>query len=731
MTLEEAMGDSWDKAASGQPMHLNADGTVGIELPEIIVTPNDTPQPAGESWSPDAPKVMDTPLPASPVGQVDTLDFGPPPASYDPNDPKYKGNLSLRSEPGVVDDTKHWITEQLSGAGMDPYNARAISEGLLGGPNAVGLVHAIAMAAGGAAMVAGSPITIGGAAIASLPSMVAGTAEGLHQVADGIKGVVAGDDGAGLQTGLGVLFTALNALGLSQGSKELAKVVGPEAARLISELPRMGTGGASIEKVTGMIPEPQTLMAAKIVRARRGTMTTFNKDSGETRTQFAERLNREAPIVTTPDEFVKTYGEIPALPPEAPSPAVALRTGAAVMAPKLEGGTFNGRDTFASPFAQVGGYFDSVVRMKNGGMPRTWENPKNQAQILDEAYQEVRHQLNLGDPKSASFTKQTGFGWYDEDIVRAFEHAGSVMPELKPGTQFGVQIPHGAGLDNVTPAQARTLVAAVGAPQSFGNPAGRNKDIALQAYEVFRRTGQFPEKGIVLDELGNVQSTGKYWTQRGVSEQYIAVLNTLIREVGPAKAADWLVTPHAIRELRELKRRATKELGDVVFKGDGTMNVSGKAADEKPGAFIFGPKGGQFMGNLLGFPGTTTDMWYSRTWNRYAGTSREGIGALGDTGLVEQPRNLVERANMADLSRKLTGRLASEQDLVATLGRPPTERDTQAILWYFEQQLYKSLGINVTPQSFGEGAATYAARAKAQGGTGIKRATPDKSGGRK
>jgi hypothetical protein len=466
--------------------------------------------------------------------------------------------------------------------------------------------------------------------------------------------------------------------------------------------------------------EAQAGVLQRLARSAKGTITKLGKAEGETATQFIERMNREAPIVTNADEFVKTYGDVPAVSAAQPSDAVAWRMAQNKdTVPVLPTGQMGEKTTAASPFAQIGGYFDSLVRMKNGGLPREWSNPEHARQIIDEAAAEVKYQLALGDPRKKDFTQKTGWGWYDEDTQRMFNTASKTMPELGMNSKRGVKVPWGDGTDNVTPEQSRILLAAVGAPQSFGNPAKRNADIALQAYEVFRKTGQFPEKGIFLNSAGAVESTGSYWTQRAVSQQYIGVLNTLIREVGPAKAADWLVSPHSIAELRDLKRRAVDADGEKIFKGDTSMGISGKADEIKPGAFVFGPKGGQFMGNLLGFPGTTTDMWFTRSWNRYLGKSREGVGALSETGLVEQPRNLGERADMADFSRQLTDKLNQDQDLVAHLGRPMTERDTQAVLWYFEQFLYNEMGVKVKPTSFGEGASAYAKRAKQQGGTGI------------
>lgn len=464
-------------------------------------------------------------------------------------------------------------------------------------------------------------------------------------------------------------------------------------------------------------------MIDKVARAAKGTITKLAKTEGETAAEYVARMNREAPIVTDAQSFVQHYGDVPQTSAALPSDAVAVRSADKSLrdyVPNLPTGEINDKATAASAFAQVGGYFDSLVRMKNGGQPRVWTDPANKAQILDEAAHEVKFQLGQADPTDKNLTKKTGFGWYDEDITSSFNRAAATMPELRVGANRGVRIPWNGAKDNVTPEQARILVAAIGAPQSFGNPANRNFDIALQAYEEFRRTGHIPEQGIFLNDQGAVESTGKYWTQRAVSQQYLGVLNTLIRELGPAKAANWLVEEHSIAELRDLKRRATTLDGEQIFKGDSSMGISGKANETRQGAFIFGPKGGQFMGNLLGFPGTTTDMWFSRTWNRYLGTSREGLGALSETGVVEQPRNLAERGHMADFSRQLTDQLNSDTALVTRMGRPLTERDTQAVLWYFEQQLYNDLGIRVKPTSFGEGADSYAKRAKQQGGTGIQ-----------
>jgi hypothetical protein len=87
------------------------------------------------------------------------------------------------------------------------------------------------------------------------------------------------------------------------------------------------------------------------------------------------------------------------------------------------------------------------------------------------------------------------------------------------------------------------------------------------------------------------------------------------------------------------------------------------------------------------------------------------------------------RGEMADFSKKLTDQLNLDTAFVKRMGRPMTERDTQAVLWYFEQNLYNDMGIRVKPTSFGEGADAYAKRAKTQGGTGIQRRAGNGSAG--
>lgn len=742
--LSDEMNRSWTLYASGVP--LNYDHRLG----QLGV---DAPPPAaqmGESYTdPMGNVAFNYNNPTFDQGMADLSQSDIPPGermapNIDWNDPEAAaqyGTSEMRQwNPSWRGNLVYGTVDMLTGLGMDQDKARTIAERVWGAAgdlgDQIGVIDGAALAAFPFAM--GAAPVVSGSAMAAVgaPSLILQTEEELNKIADGIEGIKAGRDGAFGDTAQAIGFTLLNAIGLKQTGQALPQgvknVMGEAAGYLrdnAGDIAKVAVGVGAAGAV--MSPDDaEAGMLSKVARKGKGVITKLGKAEGETATQFVERMNREAPIVTDAETFVKNYGDVPVTDAATPSPAVVLRqapAGTRDIVPDLPMGQMGESPTAASSFAQVGGYFDSLVRMKNGGQPRMWSDPTHQAEILTESASEIAYQMSLARPNAKNLTRVTGWGWYDEDIVKTFNTAAKTMPELGMQAKRGLAIPWEGGpnmvgnTDRVTPTQARILASAVGAPQSFGNPASRNADIQFQAYEVFRKTGQFPEKGIYLDDAGAVESTGKYWTQRAVSEQYIGVVNTLIREIGPAKAADWLVSEHTIAELRDLKRRAVNAAGEPIFKGDGTMGISGKADEIKQGAFIFGPKGGQFMGNLLGFPGTTTDMWFSRTWNRYMGTSREGLGALSETGLVEQPRNLAERGEMADFSKKLTDQLNLDTAFVQRMGRPMTERDTQAVLWYFEQNLYNDMGIRVKPTSFGEGADAYAKRAQTQGGTGIQR----------
>lgn len=179
--------------------------------------------------------------------------------------------------------------------------------------------------------------------------------------------------------------------------------------------------------------------------------------------------------------------------------------------------------------------------------------------------------------------------------------------------------------------------------------------------------------------------TGKSWGPRGVNAYGSAIdsLNKLIAEKGEKGAVDWLLNEHPVKELRD-------------YMTEGQSPVAGKATDMVPGAMILGAKRGPFMQNLHGIESKfTADMWVARTWNRWMGTL-DLDPEIGDKGKVsaesDAPRNDSERKLMRESFEKTANKLGLSTSSL------------QAVLWYYEQALYRAHGVPVESWSFADAA---------------------------
>lgn len=168
-------------------------------------------------------------------------------------------------------------------------------------------------------------------------------------------------------------------------------------------------------------------------------------------------------------------------------------------------------------------------------------------------------------------------------------------------------------------------------------------------------------------------------------------LNDLLDEYGSQGASEWLLKEHPVHELREYN-----------------PGVPGQMDDELPGAMVLGDKRGPFALNLHGIESAfTADMWVSRTWNRWMGTIQwNNAGEI----ISDTPRSETERA----LMRQSFEEAAQELNL--------TTSQLQAVLWYYEQGLYRAMGVTKESGSFAaaarrvadEAAATSSASARAR-----------------
>lgn len=253
----------------------------------------------------------------------------------------------------------------------------------------------------------------------------------------------------------------------------------------------------------------------------------------------------------------------------------------------------------------------------------------------------------------------TGQGWYDADIAKTFQTLESRFD------------PRFADPD------IQQLWTGVAAPTSFGTPVPRNANVATQIMENYLATGRIP--------VINPQ-TGKLWTMRSSSKQGLEVTQHLLDKFGLEGYNEFMLSPQRIGDLAQIR----KESGAFTAGRPLTAyrpNIPGKLDDEVLGAYILGPKGGPFMLNLNGINDTTVDLWQMRNYNRNRGKMLDNAGAL-----IDAPQNHAVR----DLAKEYTRRVAEPFGL--------SEQDTQAIQWYFEQQLFDQMGVRgAIPKAFSEG----------------------------
>jgi hypothetical protein len=273
---------------------------------------------------------------------------------------------------------------------------------------------------------------------------------------------------------------------------------------------------------------------------------------------------------------------------------------------------------------------------------------------------------------------KTGTEWYTTEMKDHDKVLQDLRPELAEGpTTDSVDAPgHPVNL---------TLFKAAEAILSSGQKPYANVKSAVRAWDLYKETGEFPRQN---------PETGKSWGPRGVNAYGSAFdsVNKLIAEKGEKGAADWLLSEHPVKELRS-------------YQAPGQSPVKGKAADMETGAMILGAKRGPFMQNLHGIESKfTADMWVSRTWNRWMGTLDldPRIEAKGKmTSESDSPRNNSERSLMKESFEKTANKLGL------------TTSSLQAVLWYYEQALYRAHGLPVESWSFSDAAKRVAKESKA------------------
>ena len=252
-------------------------------------------------------------------------------------------------------------------------------------------------------------------------------------------------------------------------------------------------------------------------------------------------------------------------------------------------------------------------------------------------------------------TDNTGETWYQQQMKNHDATIQKIRPELEDPAKMSLFHFNEAIL-------------------SSGQKPYGNAKSAIKAWDAYQDTGKFPRMN---------PATGKSWGPRGEAAYGNAfdMMNTLIEQKGEQGASDWFLSDHPVSELRQYNK-----------------DVPGKNSDMKPGAYILGQKRGPFGMNLHGIETEfTADMWVSRTWNRWMGTAevvknKEGIPELS----TDAPRNNTERRLMKESFEKIAQKFNK------------TTSQMQAVLWYYEQGLYRAHGLNTESWSFEDAAARAA-----------------------
>jgi len=285
---------------------------------------------------------------------------------------------------------------------------------------------------------------------------------------------------------------------------------------------------------------------------------------------------------------------------------------------------------------------DDILNYFDQGNKLDLNNPKDITKIVDDSVAEINYQLKQ---------ENTGLGWYDDDVKEAMRLLDQINPKF------------------VNNGQAKDFVIFLTSIASPGIGVGLDFRVGTQITDIFLDTGKI---------LTTNPNTGKGWTRRPHLPKQLEFVQKYIDDKGLPAFLQFLHTPTTRKQVNALRKEY------------GIKPVSGSLYNEIRGADIFGPKVSSFMANMLGVADENVpDVWFTRGFNRKAGNMTV-ITKDGERSFATQPRNLSERNIMNSV-------LASISEKVNL-----NKRDTQAVLWYFEQGLYTKLGVKSEPKSYAD-----------------------------
>ena len=364
---------------------------------------------------------------------------------------------------------------------------------------------------------------------------------------------------------------------------------------------------------------------------------------------------------------------------------------------------------------KIGEALEARQRAKYGTIAQKDNSPEARKKISNWMVDEVKYFVSIMGDKS-------GKGWYGELYQNSLDAMSKVFPEMK------------------TDQNARDLFTMLVAITSDGQKVMTNFKLASEAYDYYKKNGVMPATLSGLRVLS--------------FEANLKRINELLVEYKGDIAAikKDLMDVRSIQDINKERK----------IEGLPPLKTSWPVSFKAPfAASVFGPKLGMFFSNLSGneaYP--TLDRWWSRTFNRYRGTlipaiksgftkKGEAIGLdrfkslLGNPGMsneeallasksyrdsyaakgykngteVEKAANTIYKTAFENINdapfnggdRQFMYETIS--DAVNKLNKDGYElsiADVQAILWYFEKNLYKTLGVQAKIEGISyEDAANY------------------------
>ena len=303
-------------------------------------------------------------------------------------------------------------------------------------------------------------------------------------------------------------------------------------------------------------------------------------------------------------------------------------------------------DDFKIPTKQSKTKIDDIFEYYETKQKLDISNANDFKKMVDEGVEEIKYQLDQD---------VTGVGWYDKDVKSAMSDLDQINPKFKNNPQ------------------SKDFVVFLTSILSPGYPVGFDFRAAIKVADNFLKTDNVPHIN---------PETNRGFGRFAASREQLKFVNAIVKQRGLDGFLEFIHTPTTRREINAVREQL------------GFNKIAGALDKEIVGADAFGPKVSKFMQNLLGTSDENVpDIWFTRGFNRKRGTMFNVTQDGNRTG-IQAPRTLKEREFMDQYIVDVKNQLKSKYNIELN------NRDTQAVLWYFEQGLYTKLGVASEPKSY-------------------------------